>query len=70
MIETDVVVIGAGPYGLAATAHLRRAGIDATNFGPPIAVEAVDSPESVAETYGGVLWTGGVSTVRVSSDVP
>jgi FAD-dependent urate hydroxylase len=36
MVETDVVVIGAGPYGLAATAHLRRAGIDATNFGPPM----------------------------------
>jgi FAD-dependent urate hydroxylase len=29
----DVVIIGAGPYGLAAAAHLRSAGMDAVVFG-------------------------------------
>jgi hypothetical protein len=33
----DVVVIGAGPYGLAATAHLRRiSGLDVRVFGEPM----------------------------------
>jgi hypothetical protein len=32
----DVVVIGAGPYGLAAAAHLRAAGVDAAVFGDPM----------------------------------
>jgi lysine/ornithine N-monooxygenase len=30
---SDAVVIGAGPYGLAAAAHLRAAGVDARVFG-------------------------------------
>jgi FAD-dependent urate hydroxylase len=34
--ETHVAVIGAGPYGLAAAAHLRRAGIEARVFGQPM----------------------------------
>ena len=34
--QTGVAVIGAGPYGLAATAHLRRAGIEARVFGQPM----------------------------------
>jgi hypothetical protein len=42
---------------------------DGTTFGQPVPVETVDAPESVAESYGGVLWTGGASAVRVSSDV-
>ena len=32
----DVVVIGAGPYGLAASAHLRHAGADVRVFGAPM----------------------------------
>ncbi len=34
--DTDVAVVGAGPYGLAATAHLRRAGVAARVFGQPM----------------------------------
>jgi FAD-dependent urate hydroxylase len=32
----DVAIIGAGPYGLAAAAHLRAAGIDIRVFGEPM----------------------------------
>jgi hypothetical protein len=28
--------VAAGPYGLAATAHLRRAGVDVRIFGDPM----------------------------------
>ncbi len=31
----DVVIVGAGPYGLAAAAHLRAKGFDAAVFGQP-----------------------------------
>ena len=34
--NTDVVVIGAGPYGLSAGAYLRAAGIEARVFGEPM----------------------------------
>jgi cation diffusion facilitator CzcD-associated flavoprotein CzcO len=34
--ERPVVVIGAGPYGLAAAAHLREAGLDTHVFGRPM----------------------------------
>jgi hypothetical protein len=33
---SDIVIIGAGPYGLSAAAHLRRAGIDCQVFGEPM----------------------------------
>jgi len=33
----DVAVIGAGPYGLSATAHLRARSIDSVTFGEPMA---------------------------------
>ena len=36
MTDTNVAIIGAGPYGLAAAAHLRRAGIDARIIGQPM----------------------------------
>ena len=36
MQETQVAVIGAGPHGLAATAHLRRAGAEVRAFGEPL----------------------------------
>jgi len=36
MTDCDVVVIGAGPYGLAATAHLRRAGVSTHVLGDPM----------------------------------
>jgi len=36
MEETSCIVIGAGPHGLAATAHLRRAGVETRVFGRPM----------------------------------
>jgi NADPH-dependent 2,4-dienoyl-CoA reductase/sulfur reductase-like enzyme len=34
--RADIVVIGAGPYGLSAAAHLRRAGAECRVFGDPM----------------------------------
>jgi hypothetical protein len=34
--SSDVAIIGAGPHGLAAAAHLRRAGVEARVFGEPM----------------------------------
>ncbi len=34
--DTNVVVIGAGPYGLGSAAHLRKAGVDTRVFGDPM----------------------------------
>src|SRR5207249_6647103 len=34
--KTDVIVIGAGPYGLAASAHLRGAGANVRGLGKPM----------------------------------
>lgn len=36
MSSTDVAVVGAGPYGLSVTAHLRRAGVDVHVIGEPM----------------------------------
>jgi hypothetical protein len=36
MTETNVAIVGAGPYGLAVSAHLRRAGVDVRIFGEPM----------------------------------
>ena len=36
MTATDAVVIGAGPYGLACTAHLRAHGLDVHTLGRPM----------------------------------
>jgi cation diffusion facilitator CzcD-associated flavoprotein CzcO len=36
MTDTNVAIIGAGPYGLAAAAHLRRAGTDVQIIGQPM----------------------------------
>ncbi|WP_448616164.1 FAD-dependent oxidoreductase [Modestobacter sp. URMC 112] len=36
MSDVDVAVLGAGPHGLAATAHLRRAGVDVHVVGDPM----------------------------------
>jgi cation diffusion facilitator CzcD-associated flavoprotein CzcO len=36
MSETQVVVIGAGPYGLSAAAHLSAAGVETRVFGEPM----------------------------------
>ncbi len=36
-LNSNVVVIGAGPYGLASSAYLRAAGIETRTFGDPMA---------------------------------
>ena len=36
MTDTNVAIIGAGPYGLAAAAHLRRAGVESRVIGEPM----------------------------------
>jgi len=37
MTKCDVAIIGAGPYGLSATAHLRKVkGLDVHTFGEPM----------------------------------
>ena len=36
MPNTDVVILGAGPYGLAAAAHLRQVGVDVRILGDPM----------------------------------
>jgi cation diffusion facilitator CzcD-associated flavoprotein CzcO len=36
MTDTNVAIIGAGPYGLAAAAHLRRAGVEVRVIGEPM----------------------------------
>jgi len=36
MTDTDVAIIGAGPHGLAAAAHLRRAGVSTHILGEPM----------------------------------
>ena len=35
--DSHVAIIGAGPYGLAAAAHLRAAGVETVTFGEPMA---------------------------------
>jgi len=32
----EAIVIGGGPYGLSATAHLRKAGVETRTFGSPM----------------------------------
>lgn len=34
--DVDIAIIGAGPHGLSAAAHLRRAGVNAQVFGEPM----------------------------------
>ena len=42
--KTDVAVLGSGPYGLAAAAHLRAAGVDIRAFGEPMEFWAKQMP--------------------------
>ncbi len=46
-LHCDVAVVGAGPYGLAAAAHLRAAGIDVRVFGEPMSFWRAHMPEGM-----------------------
>jgi FAD-dependent urate hydroxylase len=43
-VDHDVTIIGAGPYGLSAAAHLRDAGVDVRVFGEPMEFWATTMP--------------------------
>jgi pyridine nucleotide-disulfide oxidoreductase len=43
----DVAIIGAGPYGLSAAAHLLQAGIDVLVFGQPMGFWRLHMPEGM-----------------------
>lgn len=45
--EVKAIVIGAGPYGLAATAHLRGAGVSTSCFGEPLSFWRTRMPEGM-----------------------
>lgn len=47
MPETNVAVIGAGPYGLACTAHLRAAGLETRLIGPRMTFWAQNMPHGM-----------------------
>lgn len=43
----DVAVVGAGPYGLAAAAHLRAAGVETRIFGEPMSFWRANMPHGM-----------------------
>jgi hypothetical protein len=45
--QVEIAVLGAGPYGLAATAHLRAAGFDVRLFGEPMNFWHKQMPEGM-----------------------
>ena len=48
MIKTDIAVVGAGPYGLSAAAHLRTIkGLDVRVFGEPMSFWQRNMPEGM-----------------------
>lgn len=44
LTDCDVTIVGAGPYGLSAAAHLREAGLDTRIFGEPMEFWATTMP--------------------------
>jgi len=48
MTKCDVAIIGAGPYGLSATAHLRTVkGLDVHTFGEPMSFWEGNMPKGM-----------------------
>jgi cation diffusion facilitator CzcD-associated flavoprotein CzcO len=47
MNNCEVAVIGAGPYGLSTTAHLRARSIDSIMFGEPMAFWDKQMPDGM-----------------------
>lgn len=46
-MDCDVAIVGAGPYGLSAAAHLREAGLKVRAFGEPMSFWAQTMPEGM-----------------------
>ena len=46
-VQYDAVVVGAGPYGLAATAHLRAKGLRTAIFGKPLELWRNNMPDGM-----------------------
>ena len=46
-VDCEVAVIGAGPYGLSAAAHLKASGVSVRVFGEPMAFWAQKMPEGM-----------------------
>jgi cation diffusion facilitator CzcD-associated flavoprotein CzcO len=66
----EVAIIGAGPYGLSAAAHLRAAGVETRSFGAPMEFWSTHMPGDAAsfilgcESFVRSEWTaapGGLS---------
>src|SRR6266567_7085956 len=45
--QCDVVVVGAGPYGLSTTAHLRERGLKVAVFGKPLQLWREHMPQGM-----------------------
>lgn len=45
--DCDVVIVGAGPYGLSATSHLKSAGLRVLTFGKPMEFWATKMPSGM-----------------------
>jgi FAD-dependent urate hydroxylase len=45
--ETDVAIVGAGPYGLSLAAHLRAGGVDYRHFGLPMGLWQAAMPRGM-----------------------
>jgi lysine/ornithine N-monooxygenase len=66
--ETDVAIIGAGPYGLSIAAHLRAAGVEHQIFGVPMSFWADNMPKGMllkSEGFASNLYDpGGTFSLR------
>src|SRR5579864_1174591 len=61
MAVSDVIVIGAGPFGLSISAHLRHRGVDHTIVGKPMNTWRNHMPLGLflkSEPYGSVISAG------------